>query len=244
MFCIFVPTFSQLTLIFYDENRKIIRKEFSKNDVERAYGTPFFLGLLKNSVNMEKQKISYVMIDKIAVEEECNSLTKGGSGHLSHNDILTAALCEANLSSEVFAFTMNMRERHCHFAGNFHNEIPFPKDCLDADPYAFRAIVKNGFYYKRDELPTCPFVLGKAGRISSLATVQKLIQNDEVKVICHSMLSAFVTNVPLDTAFIISMNEEKYIILHNFRKIELEGGLMERLLLSNGNSRGNDTNIM
>ena len=212
-------------------SHEIFPAQFSRNDIERAYGGPFFLGLLKNSINMEKQKKSYIIIDKKKIENMRKSLSEGsnGNGHLSHNDVITAAICQANLSSDIFAFTMNMRERNCHFGGNFHNEIPFSKKSIE-DPFAFRSIIKNVFFYKRDELPTCPFILGQVGRISSLATVQKLIKTDKMEVICHSMLSSFVQNVPLDTAFIISMNEAKYVILHNFREIDLERGLLHDLL--------------
>lgn len=221
---------------------EVFPSRFSNRDIEFSYGGPFFLGLLKNSVNIKKQKISYIVIDKEAVEKkrrELSTIRDSSDGHLSHNDIITAALCEANLSSKIFAFTMNMRDRHSHFGGNFHNEIPFPKNII-ADPYSFRAIVKDGFYYAKDELPLCPFVLGQVGRISSLATVQKLIQNDKVEVICHSMLSSFGQNVPLDTAFIISMNKSSYVILHNFRELDLNKGLLCDLTQSSSRKKGRE----
>ena len=221
----------------YIANHEIFPDRLSPRDVEYSYGFPFFLGLLKNAVNMKKQEMSYIFLDKHKIDVKKQELSGLGEGHLSDNDVITAALCAANLSSDMFAFAMNMRDRHSHFGGNFHNEIPFAKDQA-LDPRAFRNIVKKGFYYDTNELPICPFVLGKVGRISSLASVQKIIKSSDMEsIICHTMLSSFVHNVPLDTAFIISMNEDTYVIPHNFRDIDLDQGLINELQCQDDNTR-------
>lgn len=98
----------------------------------------------------------------------------------------------------------------------------------------FRNIVKKGYDFDTNELPICPFVFGRSGRISSLASIQKLIETDGTdSIICHAMLSSFVQNVPMDTAFVISMNSESYVVLHNFREIDTETGLIHGILSQN-----------
>ena len=212
-------------------SHEVFPLRFSRRDKDRAYGFPFFIGILKNVWNMAKdQKIQYIILDKRRVQEMRKSLASNSDAYLSANDVITSALCEANKSSDIFAFTMDMRGLHNrHLGGNFHNEIPFArKGSTDAN--RFRKILKRGFYYDTNRLPLCPFIFGKVGRISNIATVQRLIESEDVKVLCHSMLSAFVDNVPLDTAFICSMNKDQsYVILHNFRDIDLDRGLIRYL---------------
>ena len=214
------------------ENHEVFPERFSKLDTEISYGFPFFIGLVRNMIfRMKNQRKSYIFLDKNKIEAKKKGLQELGCGHLSDNDIITAALCEGNKSSDIFAFTMNMRDRHDHFGGNFHNEIPFKRESAE-DPVAFRQIVKKGYYYEHNELPFLPFLFGDVGRISSLASVQKgkLIQPPSTsKIVCHSMLSSFVENVPLDTAFISSMNDSTYVVLHNFRDVELKEGSLGEL---------------
>lgn len=214
-------------------NHEIFPKRFSDRDIEIAYGGPFFLGLLKNVVNMDKQRKSYIILDKQKVVEKKKAFASNGQGHLSDNDVITAALCKANGSSDIFAFAMNMRDRHCHYGGNFHNEIPFAKKNA-LEPRLFRNIVKQGYGFDKNELPICPFIFGRSGRISSLASIQKLIEPDGTdSILCHAMLSSFVQNVPMDTAFVISMNDKSYVVLHNFREIDTETGLIHEILSHN-----------
>lgn len=211
-------------------NHEIFPKHFSKRDIEFAYGGPFFLGLLKNVFNMDKQQKSYIILDKHRIAQKKKKLTSDGQGHLSDNDIITAALCQANGSSDIFAFAMNMRDRHCHYGGNFHNEVPFAKEHA-LEPRDFRNIVKRGYDFDTNKIPLCPYIFGRSGRISSLASIQKLIETNETDcVICHAMLSHFVQNVPMDTAFIISMNSKSYVVLHNFRDINMETELIKEIL--------------
>jgi hypothetical protein len=182
---------------------------------------------------MDKQMKSYIILDKHKVSQKKKELTATGQGHVSDNDIITSALCQANGSSDIFAFAMNMRDRHCHYGGNFHNEVPFAKQHA-LEPQMFRTIVKNGYDFDTDQIPICPFIFGRSGRISSLASIQKLIETEETdSIICHAMLSSFVQNVPMDTAFIISMNSQSYVVLHNFRAIDTETGLIHDLLRQN-----------
>lgn len=209
-------------------SHEVFPSRFSRRDKDRAYGFPFFLGILKNVWHMaQDQKIQYIILDKKRVQEMRKRLASNTDGYLSANDIITSALCEANKSSDIFAFTMDMRGlHHRHLGGNFHIEIPFARRAA-TEANRFRNILKRGYYYDTNRLPLCPFIFGKVGRISNIATVQHLIESEDVNVLCHTMLSSFVDNVPLDTAFICSMNkDESYVILHNFREIDLDRGLI------------------
>mmetsp|Transcript_17356 Transcript_17356/g.20076 ORF Transcript_17356/g.20076 Transcript_17356/m.20076 type:complete len:483 (-) Transcript_17356:76-1524(-) len=215
---------------------EVYPERFSSRDTQRMYGFPFFLGLLRNFWNIRKQKKGYLLLSKKKIEEKKKELSAVGHGRISSNDIITTALCEANLATDIFAFTMNMRSLHCKFGGNFHNEVPFPKNAVlsksnddknIANPMAFRNILKKGYFYERNQIPLCPSMLGTVGRISSLATIQKLILKDDMKVLCHTMLSSFVANVPMDTAFISSMDDNFFVVLHNFRDMKEESLLTQ-----------------
>ena len=209
---------------------------YSEKDIQTAYGLPFFLGLLKNMWNIRKQKKTYLVLSKKKIENERKNHSLH-DGHVSANDIITAALCEANVSTDIFAFTKNMRDRHCHLGGNFHNEIPFSRKA-SLNPRAFRKIIKEGHFFKRDELPVRPFLLGKVGRISSLATIQKLIHTQSMDIVCHTMLASYEANIPMDAAFITSMNDENYLVLHNFRDWKITNNGLLQTILSSGNKVG------
>ena len=213
-------------------SHEIFPKTFSERDIQTAYGAPFFGGLLKNLLNIHEQKKSYFVLSKEKIENERRRLISLHNGHVSANDVITAALCEANMSTDIFAFTINMRERHSNLGGNFHSEIPFLRK-ESTNPAMFRQIVKHGQYFKRDELPICPFVRGKVGRISSLASIQTLIVPEGMDIICHTMLASYETNIPMDVAFITSMNSDNYLVIHNFREWKLvHGGLLTGILRS------------
>ncbi len=215
---------------------EIYPDKFSRIDAQIMYGLPFLLGLLKNTWNINKQMKGYFILSKEKILKKKSYYIDIYQGNVSSNDIITAALCEANLSTQIFAFTMNKRALHCNFGGNYHQEIPFAKNAVLshpeklADPRSFRCIVKKGWYYDTDEVPICPFVLGRVGRISSLASIQKLISKSEMEIICHAMLSSFVANVPMDTAFISSMDNETFVVLHNFREIKA-GRLLSEIMI-------------
>lgn len=209
---------------------------YSKADVQKAYGFPFLLGLLRNICKIGEQTKDYIVLSKAKIEVKKKEMVdKLQHGHLSSNDVITAALCQANKSSDLFCFTMNMRHLpSCrHYGLNFHNEVPFPRRMVSGDPNAFRSMLKQGYYYETDQLPTWPFVAGRVGRLSSLASIQHLIQSsskdNEVKVLCHGLLSSTAENVPLDAAFVTSMNDENFLVTHNFRRIDQNANLLQEI---------------
>lgn len=143
-------------------SHEIFPQRFSEGDIQKAYGLGFTLGLLRNAWHIKRQRKDYIILNKQKIEQKRKALSALSpcNGYLSANDIITSAICSANKSSSIFAFTMNMRDRHCHYGGNYHNEIPFLSSAAK-DPYEFRSIVKKGYYYEKDVLPLCPFVVGK-----------------------------------------------------------------------------------
>ena len=216
-------------------NHEIWPSRYSKADVQKAYGFPFLLGLLRNVVHMETKQIKdYLVLDKKKIEAKKQELVdKNQHNHLSSNDIITAALCQANQSSDLFCFTMNMRYLpDCrHYGFNFHNEVPFPSKVAAGNPNAFRSIVKQGYYYDTNQVPTWPFVLGRVGRLSSLSSVQHVIADKKDNhVLFHGLLASYVQNVPLDVAFIVSMNDDNFLVVHNFRQLDKKEGLLRDIL--------------
>jgi hypothetical protein len=213
-------------------SHEIFPKYFSSCDIQKSYGLPFFLGLVYNTLFEPRDNKGYFLLCKDKVDHQRKEYGARDEMHLSPNDIITAALCEINTSTDIFAFTMDARDRHGkHLGGNYHCEIPFDRR-FGSNPRNFRQILKSGSYYQRDQLPWLPFFQGRVGRISSLATIQKLVSSDEIKIQCHSMLASFLENIPMDAAFITEMNNSTYVVLHNFRdRRTLEGSLLEKIMV-------------
>uniref|UniRef100_A0A7S3KVX1 Diacylglycerol O-acyltransferase n=1 Tax=Amphora coffeiformis TaxID=265554 RepID=A0A7S3KVX1_9STRA len=214
---------------------------YSSVDVQKAYGFPFLLGLLRNVWHMEqRQKKDYLVLSKAKIEVQKRALVdKTQHGHLSSNDIITAAVYGANQSSDVFCFSMNMRQLPTsrHYGLNFHNEVPFSKAEVANNPNAFRTLLKRGYCYDTNQLPVWPFVAGRVGRLSSLATIQHLIivdkNNVSSEVIFHGLLTSYADNMPLDAAFITAMNDEYFLVSHNFRELNANASPLLRDILAN-----------
>ena len=65
------------------------------------------------------------------------------NGNVSSNDIITAAPCEANLATNIFAFTIDMRSLHCNCGGAFYNKVRFPKNALFSYSISMSKITAN-----------------------------------------------------------------------------------------------------
>ena len=78
-------------------------------------------------------------------------------------------MCE---SSDIFAFDQSIRGSKVPktAAGNLFTEVPFNRED-GKDPAFIRQIVTNGGCFKSNEVPLEPFLDGKVGRITSLASV-------------------------------------------------------------------------
>ena len=89
-----------------------------------------------------------------------------------------SAICELSGSSDVFAFDRSIRGVKEGFrlldAGNLFVEVPFDTQA-GKDPCEIRNILlkDSGAYYESNEVPLLPFLNGRVGRITSLASVTK-----------------------------------------------------------------------
>jgi hypothetical protein len=213
-------------------SHEIFPESFSYCDIQKSYGLPFFLGLVYNTLFQPRDKKGYFLLCKEKVDIQRKEYGVQYNIHLSPNDIITAALCEINTSTDIFAFTMDTRNRHAKLlGGNYHCEIPFER-VHGSNPRNFRRLLKSGYYYQPDKIPWLPFLQGRVGRISSLATIQKLVSSDDVRIKCHSMLSSFLENIPMDAAFICEMNNMTYVVLHNFYSYDIfEGSLLGKIMI-------------
>jgi hypothetical protein len=115
---------------------------FSPRDVEISYGAPFILGLLKNIPSMKYRRQNIILLPKKRISQLKRELRQTlDCPDLSSNDLITAALCEANRSSDIFVFTENARDTKegipRNAGGNLFWEIPVSRECC-AQPDKFR----------------------------------------------------------------------------------------------------------
>ena len=92
---------------------------FSERDYHRSYGLPFGWGLFKNIRTLSKRRCRYLLLSKekihkkrIELRRMCGDGINGKSAtdqSISANDIIMAAICEMNGSSDIFAFDRSVR---------------------------------------------------------------------------------------------------------------------------------------
>lgn len=209
---------------------------FSPRDIEVSYGGPFMCGLLKNFFTLSLRHQNILLLCKDKVNRKKRELrAASGSNDVSSNDIITAALCEANQSTDIFVFTENIRgikqgvPRHA--GGNFIWEVPVSRLAC-ANPLEVRASVSNGGYYKTGELPLQPFLCGKVGRLTSLATITEKVMFKGTEVVCQLPFLSFIKELPLDVAVIFRFSDRYWGVLHNFSQFQMSGMLSD--IVSNG----------
>jgi len=107
-------------------SHEIFPESFSYCDIQKSYGLPFFLGLVYNTLFEPRDQKGYFILCKDKVDHQRKEYGTRYGMHLSPNDIITAALCEINSSTDIFAFTMDKKNRNGkQLGGNYHCEIPF-----------------------------------------------------------------------------------------------------------------------
>eukprot|EP00804_Cyclotella_cryptica_P007614 CCRYP_015230-RA/>CCRYP_015230-RA protein AED:0.00 eAED:0.00 QI:846/1/1/1/1/1/2/297/304 len=224
---------------------------FSERDYHRSYGLPFGWGLLKNLRGLPTRRCKYLLLSKEKIREIKNEM-RGKNltgmndkataidddtiarGRISTNDIVMSAICEMNGSSDVFAFDRSVRGIKegvsAYDAGNFFWEIPFDKQ-KGTDPTEFRKILlkDSGSFYDRDEVPLLPFLNGRVGRITSLATITHQTAFPGSELLCQFPSASFISELPLDVAVIFKFNADYWGIMHNFRKTT-HSPLLEKIL--------------
>ena len=209
---------------------------FSQRDAEISYGAPFMIGLLKNFFTLSLRRQHILLLSKSKISQKKRELrAASGSNDVSSNDIITAALCEANQSTDIFVFTENVRgikngvPRNA--GGNFIWEVPVSRTAC-ANPMQVRHSVSNGEYYATDELPIQPFLCGKVGRLTSLASITEKIIFKGTEIVCQLPFQSFIKELPLDVAVIFRFSDRYWGVLHNFSQFEMSGLLSE--IVSNG----------
>jgi len=203
---------------------EIYPASFSERDYTRSYGLPFGWGVFKNIRTLFKRKCQYILLSKEKLSQKKKELrSRGGDSAsiISTNDIIMSSLCELCGSSDVFAFDQSIRGgggAPKTAAGNLFTEVPFNRED-GKDPAFIRQIITNGGCFKSNEVPLEPYLDGRVGRITSLATVAHSTSFPGVDIICHCPSVSFIKDLPLDVAVIFRFNKELFGIMHNFRKI-------------------------
>lgn len=212
---------------------EIYPETFSERDYERSYGLPFGWGLLKNIRTLNKRQCKYLLLskDKLAKKKKKELQRMGpDGGAISANDIIMSALCEMCGSSDIFAFDRSVRGIKDGVpksaAGNFFCEIPFDKES-GQDPFEIRKILSSGKYFDTNEVPLTPFLNGRVGRITSLATVSHKTNFPGSEVVCAFPSASFIEDLPLDVAVIFRFDDDHFGIMHNFRKVNQSALLNE-----------------
>ncbi len=116
------------------------------------------------------------MLSKEKISRKKKALQSGDDGWeaISANDIIMSALCEMCGSSDIFAFDKSIRDSKDGVskstAGNLFCEIPFDRE-FGMDPSFFRQVIGRGSYFHTNDIPLLPFLNGRVGRITSLASI-------------------------------------------------------------------------
>ena len=199
---------------------EIYPENFTARDYHRSYGLPFGWGLFKNLRDLPKRRCKYLLLSKEKILQVKNELrrskTKGKNdetslneedviarGRISTNDVVMSAICELNESSDVFAFDRSVRGIkdgvNAYDAGNFFWEIPFDKK-KGTDPTEIRKILLkgSGTFYNSNGVPLLPFLNGRVGRITSLATVTHQTTFPGSELLCQFPSASFISDLPLD----------------------------------------------
>lgn len=201
-------------------------ENFSKRDYERSYCGPFGWGVFKNIRTLSKRKCEYLLLNKDKISKKKKELQKSADENkrISSNDIIMSAICEMCGSSDAFAFDRSVRGIKegvdKHDAGNFFWEIPFDREA-GTNPSVIRNILTSdsGTYYGKDKIPLMPFLNGRVGRITSLASITHQTTFPGSQVICQFPSASFIRDLPLDVAVIFRFDEENFGIMHNFRRV-------------------------
>ena len=208
---------------------------FSERDYKRSYGLPFGWGIFKvcyshhiliyisfckigphiicniDSIDFEhknlrtlfKRKCQYILLSKDKIAHKKKSL------NVSANDIIMSCLCEMCGSSDIFAFDKSVRGIKDGVpkgaAGNFFIEIPFDVE-NGKDPSEIHKIGKDG-YFGTNSIPLLPFLNGRVGRITSLASITHQANFPGSDVVCQFPSASFIKDLPLDVAVIFRFDK-------------------------------------
>jgi hypothetical protein len=97
-------------------------------------------------------------------------------------------------------------------AGNFFWEIPFDRQ-KGKDPAEIRKILlkDSGSFYDKNEVPLLPFLNGRVGRITSLATITHQTAFPCSELLCQFPSASFISELPLDVAVIFKFDADHWV---------------------------------
>jgi hypothetical protein len=214
-------------------NHELYPNSFSARDISISYGVPFLLGLLKNFPSLLSRQTRIRLLSKSKIQSLKRKIREmTNSNNISSNDLITAALCQSDLSSDVFVFTENARGRDpsipINAGGNFLWEIPVSRASC-SEPSTLRRVITDQGDYATNELPMWPFLCGRVARITSLASIAESFQVNGVTAVCAIPLASFIAQIPLDVAVIFRYDKAHWGILHNFVQFRPTGLLGEMI---------------
>ena len=215
---------------------------FTRRDVQRMYGLPFLLGVTSHVPSMPFRQTHRLLLDRNKVKAMAAELAHQeelkGSSVFTSNEVITAALCDANRSTDIFSMARSTRGLShggsvgfgLHDGGNLHIEIPIHR-CAGRNPVAIRDMIQKGRYFEPDEVPLFPSVTGRVGRITNcVAPIRRGgLTLGGCLAVCYSPSKAFLEYCPLDTAMIYRVNKDLYGVMHNFKTMH-ESDFLEALL--------------
>jgi hypothetical protein len=205
---------------------------FLDRDMNRMYGLPFVLGLQPRLLRGIKCH-SYIFLSRAKINLKKQDLKKSHKKYLTTNDIIVAALCQANQRAELMIQITNVHGKvkglDALHGGNLLQETPFPrKEALD--PNNVRKISRERKYYDVNEIPILPSLLGRKGVFSNWSSVQKSLQVEGTTSVIEMPPPEFVASLPFDTAVIFSTDKDYIGILHNYKKIDMTSGLIRDII--------------
>ena len=224
------------------ETHQLYPSYFSDRDVEVAYGLPFLIGCARNILSSLPEPniirpAQYLLLDKRKVNSIKRQIRDTlQRSDISANDIITAALIDANNNTDVAVITENQRTSlglSALAAGNLYTEVALPRlEGVRPDHFRDYLVQSDQGTGTWGQLPLRPFLEGKHCRISSLATIAKSFVYRDIQVLCTFPDPSIVSNLPIDVAMIFRYNNEYWGILHNFPSIDTEHSELRNLLAS------------
>jgi hypothetical protein len=218
----------------FKAGHEIFPQELSQRDMIRLYGPPFLAGLASHVPTMPFRKQRYLVLstDKIQYKRHQLMEEKGCTG-VTGNSIVTAALCDANRSTDIFAMTRSMRRVAPRLGlrdgGNLYCEIPFER-CAGRNPLVVQDILDRGRYFEPDEIPYWPCVTGRIGRITNCVVPMHNMSFGGCQPICYCPNKSFLDHTPMDVAVIFRVAKGKDAVLHNFQHMKPSKQLQSILL--------------
>jgi hypothetical protein len=87
---------------------------------------------------------------------------------------------------------------------------------------------RNHGEYATNQLPLWPFVCGRVGRITSLASITETIIYKGTAIVCTIVpLVSFIAQIPLDVCVVFRYDKDHWGVLHNFAQFKVSGLLAD-----------------